>query len=462
MNKETRLVKVDTLRGISVLAVLLFHFQLLGFDYGYLGVDIFFVVSGYILTLIYGKKISNFRDLYSFYARRLRRLLPLLSLVTTFTVFASAVYFIPTHLLNTAKHSIGAVTFTSNILFWRETNYFDIASHYKPLLHTWSLGLEFQYYICAGIFWLVVGKITKSKLLPLIIILTLLTGISLLGSFYFEDRVNFNFFMLPFRGWQFGFGMLMALAVSRTNFEATVSATVTDVFALGALILVFVGFTFLEHSSVALQFTSCSLAASYLLLRSDNSNSQFSKILSSVGTASYPIYLVHWPIFVIYTYAVFRETTTIERWALLLISVLLGFILSAMYEKNSVLKFSKVHLSRSRFYSAFSAIILFLGAGISIYAMYSEGLPGRFEKSKRQMLASIFDEHNVILTRYQVHKGTVPTSNPTTNVSGGVCVFDPSSELVASLENQENSRETCIENMIRATPINKSWFIIKR
>ena len=85
MNKETRLVKVDTLRGISVLAVLLFHFQLLGFDYAY-KVDIFFVVSGYILTLIYGRKISNFRDLYSFYARRLRRLLPLLSLVTTFTV----------------------------------------------------------------------------------------------------------------------------------------------------------------------------------------------------------------------------------------------------------------------------------------------------------------------------------------------------------------------------------------
>ena len=112
MNKETRLVKVDTLRGISVLAVLLFHFQLLGFDYGYLGVDIFFVVSGYILTLIYGK---IHQDLYSFL-----KIAPSATscyIGNNITVFVSAVYFIPTHLLNTAKHSIGAVTFTSTACF---------------------------------------------------------------------------------------------------------------------------------------------------------------------------------------------------------------------------------------------------------------------------------------------------------------------------------------------------------
>ncbi|MEZ5503721.1 MAG: acyltransferase [Halioglobus sp.] len=141
---------IEGMRSFAVLAVLLFHLQVPGFAGGFLGVDLFFVISGFIITRNILSDLHNRKfSLKEFYIRRFRRLYPALLVTVLLTLSVAAALVPPVELVNTARSALYALLSLANINFWMESGYFDAAADAKPLLHTWSLSVEEQFYL----FW---------------------------------------------------------------------------------------------------------------------------------------------------------------------------------------------------------------------------------------------------------------------------------------------------------------------
>ena len=141
---------IDGLRAIAVLAVVIFHLGVPGFDGGYIGVDVFFVISGFLITsIIKGKLEAGDFSLKDFYSRRIRRLVPPLLVTVAVTVVGAGLLLTPYDMIRFARSAVAAIFSLSNIVFFLEACYWDTASELKPLLHTWSLGVEEQFYL----FW---------------------------------------------------------------------------------------------------------------------------------------------------------------------------------------------------------------------------------------------------------------------------------------------------------------------
>ena len=165
---------IDGLRAVAVLPVVLFHFGISAIPGGFTGVDIFFVISGYLITgsLLDDLERGQF-SIVSFYWRRARRILPALIFVTLLTCIAALFILLPSDLHEFSLSVIAASTFWSNIYFWKTSNYFSIDAELRPLLHTWSLSVEEQYYIFAPILMFLIyryfGKRWLTILLPIIL-----------------------------------------------------------------------------------------------------------------------------------------------------------------------------------------------------------------------------------------------------------------------------------------------------
>ena len=139
---------IDGLRAIAVLSVVFFHLSRRGLPGGYLGVDMFFVLSGYLISSIIWREVQQGRfSIIRFYDRRIRRIMPALLLLLFLSTLGSAVLLLPSDLLGYSKSLLATLIFSANLYFWRDTDYFSPAAELKPLLHIWSLGVEEQFYI---------------------------------------------------------------------------------------------------------------------------------------------------------------------------------------------------------------------------------------------------------------------------------------------------------------------------
>ena len=158
--------EIDGLRAIAVIPVILFHAGFDRFSGGYVGVDIFFVISGYLITtiILHEKQSGNF-SLVNFYERRARRILPALFFVMLISLPFAFLWLTPSNHKDFSQSLTSVAFFSSNILFWLETGYFDAASESKPLLHTWSLAVEEQYYVLFPLFLMLVWHFRKRWLL---------------------------------------------------------------------------------------------------------------------------------------------------------------------------------------------------------------------------------------------------------------------------------------------------------
>ena len=162
--------EIDGLRALAVLPVILFHAGFELFGGGFVGVDVFFVISGYLITSIIISEMGrdNF-SLINFYERRARRILPALFFVMLVSIPFAWFWLTPGDLKDFGQSLIAVATFSSNILFWIESGYFATASELKPLLHTWSLAVEEQYYILFPLFLMIFWNLPKKYLLLLLI-----------------------------------------------------------------------------------------------------------------------------------------------------------------------------------------------------------------------------------------------------------------------------------------------------
>jgi peptidoglycan/LPS O-acetylase OafA/YrhL len=176
--------EIDGLRALAVSAVVLYHFWPDTFDYGYLGVDVFFVISGFLITLYIYEELSNGSfSLKNFYQRRIVRILPVTLFVLSATSFFALIILIGADYDRFIESLIASLSFTSNIYFWRDGGYFGQADSLKPLLHFWSLSVEEQFYLFFPVLFLIVFKFTKSFSVHLFV-LVVLSLISLLLFLY--------------------------------------------------------------------------------------------------------------------------------------------------------------------------------------------------------------------------------------------------------------------------------------
>jgi len=205
---------IDGLRSIAVVPVVLFHAGLPGFSGGFIGVDVFFVISGFLITTIVAREIGERRfSLLSFYERRARRILPALAAVLAISLAFGSILLMPTELLRLGRSAAATVLFASNIHFARSLDYFAPTAELEPLLHTWSLAVEEQFYLffpplLIGLAWL--GQ--SRRMLTAVVVLS---ALSLAASVAALDwKPDWVFYIIVFRAWELGAGAILALAAT--------------------------------------------------------------------------------------------------------------------------------------------------------------------------------------------------------------------------------------------------------
>jgi peptidoglycan/LPS O-acetylase OafA/YrhL len=236
---------IDGLRGVAVLLVVLFHLELVGITGGYIGVDVFFVISGFLITSIIIKELeAGHFSLFDFYERRVRRIFPALFVVLFASLIASYLILFPQSFADFGASLAASSMFGANIYFWKEAGYFETESGLVPLLHMWSLGVEEQFYIFFPLFLMFIYKNCKKWLVPLTIAGGLLSV--LIACFGLEfGKYAAVFYLLPARAWELLIGSLLAfgfIPAVRNKLSANVMAS------LGFASIMFAAFYYNEDT----------------------------------------------------------------------------------------------------------------------------------------------------------------------------------------------------------------------
>ena len=201
---------IDGLRAVAIVPVVLFHAGLGAFSGGFVGVDVFFVISGFLITGLIRHEIDGGRfTLANFYERRIRRLFPALFAMLFAASAVAAWLLLPADLVDFAKSVLATSVFGSNFLFWGEAGYFGRAAEEIPLLHTWSLAVEEQYYILFPLFLLWVAARGRKRYVTATALVTAATFA--LSVVYLPIDPDATFYLAPFRAWELGLGALLAL-----------------------------------------------------------------------------------------------------------------------------------------------------------------------------------------------------------------------------------------------------------
>jgi len=288
---------IDGLRALAIIFILLFHFYPEAFSAGFIGVDIFFVISGYLITSIISTELKiGSISLSLFYAKRIRRILPALVLMLTTVWVIGRTFFLADQFIYLGKQILGSALFSSNFIFWLEGGYFDVSVVEKPLLHLWSLAVEEQFYIVWPLlFTFLYRKGLKVKGTFVIVILS--AGLYAIAQFIHPETA---FYLLPFRAWEIGMGCLISV-LSDSGFISLTSQKIhfekSAIAALGlALLLMAMLLSFLP---IPIATAMAVVGTSLIILGgvyTDLAKIFSSRALIFVGLISYPLYLWHWPI----------------------------------------------------------------------------------------------------------------------------------------------------------------------
>ncbi|CAI3796585.1 acyltransferase family protein [Rheinheimera sp. MM224] len=327
--------EIDGLRALAVLPVILFHAGFTVFGGGFVGVDIFFVISGYLITTILISEMEQDRfSLANFYDRRARRILPALFFVMLCTLPFAWLWMLPADLKSFSQSLVAVPLFVSNILFYLTSGYFDLTSEFKPLLHTWSLAVEEQYYLLFPIFLMITWKFGKNFITYLLIAATILSvTIAQWASFNYS---SFSFYMLPTRGFEILIGALISFYINSKTlnqpFYQLFSKPVNQIGSItGMALILYSIFLFDKNTpSPSLYTLIPTLGAGLIILfaNTDNFVGRLlgSKILVWIGLISYSTYLWHQPLLSFARLRSVEELTNVMLVMLCLASLILGYL----------------------------------------------------------------------------------------------------------------------------------------
>jgi peptidoglycan/LPS O-acetylase OafA/YrhL len=375
--------EIDGLRALAVLPVLFFHAGYNLFSGGYVGVDIFFVISGYLITAIIYKDLAAGQfSIAKFYERRARRILPALFVVIACTLPFAWFLMMPAQIEDFAKSILGVIAFCSNIYFWITLDYFDDSAEFKPMLHTWSLGVEEQYYILFPLFLLAMFRFGLKKSFWAVAILF---AVSLATALLKSDDPDVNFFFTPSRAWELMAGALCALLTRGASLEERFSVQKRQGLSLLGLLLIFVAiFGFEANTPSPSQYTLFPVLGAALVILFAGRDNIAGKILSRkfpvfVGLLSYSAYLWHQPVFAFVR--LYKEDDFSYLVGLVLIIICFGLAyLSWRYVERPFRDMN--FLSRRKVFMLSLAGSLFF-AGLGVLTLVKDGFIERYPVAER-------------------------------------------------------------------------------
>jgi peptidoglycan/LPS O-acetylase OafA/YrhL len=360
--------EIDGLRALAIIPVVLFHAGFNFFSGGYVGVDIFFVISGYLITTIIFEKLEKGVFSFSnFYARRVKRIFPALILVLFSSFVLGWFVLFPDEYKQLGKHIAGASGFVSNFILWGEEGYFDNASETKPLLHLWSLAIEEQFYIV----WPLLVWISYKFRLHFLIVITLLITTSFYFNIYLVDHDKISAFYSPLtRFWELLSGSLVAWILMQKSHLLKNNKRVVGIFAPSGLLLILFSYIYLDRYMNFPGFLAIfPVIGTMLIILSSSENWINKTILSSrvfiwFGLISYPLYLWHWPLLSFANIMEGSNPSSLIKIPIVLLSVLLAWGTFKLIEQPiRIKKLSKLQINTS--------ILMMLFIGFLGYNSYS-------------------------------------------------------------------------------------------
>lgn len=316
---------IDGLRALAVLPVLLYHAGVPGFSGGFIGVDIFFVISGFLITGIIAREIDAGEfSILTFYERRARRILPALLAMIAFVLVGASWLFLPSDFEKVAPSALAAIFFLANVWLFTETGYFQASAETTPLLHTWSLGVEEQFYIGVPILLILVARFAPGWRLKSLIALTLVSfGWAVLKQ---ADTDGFAFYMLPTRAWELFAGSLLALGAVPAIRNRWLAEAIC-VFALAAIVWATASY---DYNTVFPGTAAVAPVLAAAALIHCAPGTWTGRLLSLkgpvwIGLISYSLYLWHWPLIVFWQYGFDGEQTALRSAGLIAVSIAIAW-----------------------------------------------------------------------------------------------------------------------------------------
>lgn len=365
---------IDGLRAVAVLLVVVYHAFPSALPGGFIGVDIFFVISGYLITSILKKEMQTGKySILEFYRRRIDRIFPAL-LVVMFSVFAFGWFTLfADEFMQMGKQMAGGAGFIANIVLYSETGYFNTLSVTKPFLHLWSLGIEEQYYL---VFPIILYFIYKRKLNPLVVISILFVISFFLNVHQIQSDVEKTFYLPQYRFWELLAGSILAIVIHGDKSKPINGVISTFLSSIALAVILFASFTITSSVPFPGWYALIPVASSFLLILTAQYSKPVSFVLSSkpfvfFGLISYPLYLWHWPLLSMARVINGETPEPSVRYALVAISIVMATLTYFVIERS----LKRIKSWRKK---TIPLIALMIVAGIlGLYSFVSGGVTNR-------------------------------------------------------------------------------------
>ena len=365
--------EIDGLRALAVVPVILFHAGIELFKGGFVGVDVFFVISGYLITTILIDDLENKSfNIVNFYERRARRILPALFVVMFKTILPAYFVFLPDELQNLGQSVVATTLFANNVLLYLTTNYWELQAEFKPLLHTWSLGIEEQYYLVFPFFLMLAWRFGKKRVIWIIAVMAIISLLlSELGS---RKYTAANFYLTHTRAWELFAGSITAFIVKKRGIQKN-----NFLAFLGLTAIIFSIFIYDESTPFPSFYTLVPVLGVVLLVLFADKDTLVAKLLSTkmfvgIGLISYSAYLWHQPILSYLRTVSNGKVVGINTLIMLIITFFLAFLTWKFVEQP----FRKIgNVSKKKFLSLIITLsTLFVSLGLILH--YTEGFSKSF------------------------------------------------------------------------------------
>jgi len=368
---------IDGLRALAIIPVVLYHTGFTAFSGGFIGVDVFFVISGYLITFIIHDEIRQNRfTVTGFYERRIRRIFPALFTVVLFCSISAAFVMLPQGFEDFGQSVVAATLFVANIFFLTTSDYFGAAAETKPLLHTWSLSVEEQFYVIYPLLLVLIYRYFHGRWRPVLLPAALISlMLSISGVSFFPSAA---FYLLPTRAWELLLGSFLALGL----FPQMKDKGAMDLASIiGLLLILWSIFFFSRLTPFPGWYAILPCAGAALIIYSgSNGTSAAGRLLSNrivvfIGLISYSLYLWHWPLMVFGKQIFYNNQFKYHDVAVVALSLILAMI-SWRYVERPFRRRGTAKQRKRLFAAAAVVMTMSVVAGAAIDS--SQGWPARF------------------------------------------------------------------------------------
>ncbi|MBZ9854070.1 acyltransferase [Mesorhizobium sp. CA13] len=381
---------IDGLRALAIVPVVLYHTGIPGFGGGFVGVDVFFVISGFLMASLISREITcgDF-SLLRFYERRIRRIFPALFAILAASSIAAWFLLMPAELEYFARSLKAAALFTSNIEFEKESGYFDVGAQMKPLMHTWSLAVEEQFYILFPLLLVAINRFARRHTVSILVGLLIVSFVASAWT-VFRSPVA-AFYLLEFRAWELLVGALLAFGAIPTPTRPTMRAGLA---AGGILLIALAVFGFNDHTLFPGPAALLPCLGAALVIHARDEQGPVSHILRSkpvvfIGLISYSLYLWHWPVIVFSRAMADREFSVLHGSLIVLTSLAIAVFSWRFIERP--FRGSNAWVGRRSLFAG-AALMVAVAVGFGTDVIRDKGVPSRVPVDVRKVYAATYDE----------------------------------------------------------------------